>query len=141
MIRQAPTFVFCLVSLACRGPCAETLHWVRFPSSERLCLTHSQPCTQALHMHLNPRWQRQQVVCREVRPALNSTLPPNPPPRGQNPTKQPYPLLVRESMPCRARPPTSAFSDPIMKLSFASEPNSVLFYWCQQEDPYRGLNQ
>lgn len=140
MIRQGPTFALCLVSLSCRGLCAETLHRVRFPSTELWCLTHSQPCIE-VYMHFSPRWQWQQVVCREGAPSTQLHHAPNPPPRGQNPTKQPYPLLVRESMPCRARSPTSPFSDPIMKLSFASEPNSVSFYWCKQEDPYWGLNQ
>ena len=96
VIRQHPTFVLCLLSLACRGLCAETLHWVRFPSTELLCLRRSQPCTKCTCTSIqdgsSSRW------CAErLHPALNSTIP-------QPPT--PLTLWPRPTGPASRKKPT-----------------------------------
>ena len=49
----------------------------------------------------------------------------------KNPVKRARQQLVQESEDSRATAHTSPFSDQRIKLSFASEPNWVSFYWLQ----------
>ena len=59
------------------------------------------------------------------------------------PIKQPCPRPVGKGVCSRARAGTSPFSDQRTKLSFASEPNFVSFYWLERKwagGPLLGTN-
>ena len=142
--------VLSLVSHAHRGPRAEALHpalQTRIPIVKQLCRHLSSVRT------LNPRWRRW-AVCRDAAPALRpgawaaqlrlpheSSAPPTP--RWQEPYKAAPPQPVGESMNSTARAHTSPFLEQRIKLSFASEPNSVSIYrleWHRAEEPLLGTN-
>ena len=87
---------------------------------------------------LNPRWQ-QWAVCRDAGPGAgawaaqlhpicqNSTPSPPPPSERQKPYKVAPPTATQESKYSNVCP----FFDRGIKLSLASEPNLVSFYWLE----------
>ena len=111
------------------------------PALKGCARTSAQGHVQTLHTTLRPRWQvrgegRVAALGTEIRSLSSAAAPPPraPPPRAPPPPsggaliKQPR-AACQESLCSRAPARASPLSDPRRKLSFASEPKWVSFYW------------